>query len=136
LSRGTYAALIVLVTLAGLATLTRALRVRWPVAMDKAGDGLWATLVFLVISFVLPGVALRWRALLALGIACAVEFSQLYRAPWIDGIRSHFLGRLFLGMGFDAFDLISYSVGVALGVALCVVASATASAARSRSARG
>src|SRR5206468_316943 len=96
LSRGTYAALIVLVTLAGLATLTHDLRGHWPVAMDKAGDALWATLVFLVISFVFPGVASRWRALLALGIAFAVEFSQLYRAPWIDGIRSHFLGRLFL----------------------------------------
>jgi hypothetical protein len=53
-----------------------------------------------------------------LGAGSRSRISQLYRAPGIDGIAAGFIGRLFLGMGFDAFDLISYSAGVGLGCAV------------------
>jgi hypothetical protein len=114
--RRVYAGLIILITLAGLLTL--ATRSRWPALGDKAGDALWAMLVFLVISFVWPHIAGRRRALIALTISCMVEFSQLYHAPWIDRVRGHFIGRLFLGVGFDWLDLISYAAGIGLALAI------------------
>jgi hypothetical protein len=78
------------------------------------GDALWAALVFWV-------VALCWRrgltihvAAAALAIACAVEVSQLYHAPWLDAIRATRIGALLLGSGFLWSDLVCYCAGTAL----------------------
>lgn len=53
-------------------------------------------------------------ALLALGIAWAVEFSQIYHAPWIDAVRSTRLGRLALGFTFNWPDLLAYAAGIGI----------------------
>ena len=68
-------------------------------------------------------VALRSRptwqvAACALLFSFAIEFSQLYQAPWINEIRHTRIGGLVLGFGFKASDLACYSVGVCVGV-LC-----------------
>jgi hypothetical protein len=46
------------------------------------------------------------------------EFSQLYHAPWIDSIRSTFIGHIILGSGFMWFDFAAYAIGIFIGV-LC-----------------
>jgi len=46
----------------------------------------------------------------------AIEFSQLYKAPWIDKLRHTLFGRLVLGDTFLWGDLLSYTVGIAIGV--------------------
>lgn len=78
------------------------------------GDALWA----MMIVFGLGMVATRMRtwqlALWSLLICFAVEFSQLYQAPWIVELRSHALGHLVLGSFFGWFDLIAYAAGVAV----------------------
>lgn len=51
----------------------------------------------------------------AIFFAWAVEFSQLYHADWIDGIRRTRLGHLVLGFTFNAPDLVAYAVGIAVG---------------------
>lgn len=83
-----------------------------------AGDTLWALAVYWSFSFIWtkksPAVIAAWSLL----TAYAVEFSQLYHAPWIDRIRHTTLGGLLLGFTFLWSDLICYTVGVALGVAL------------------
>jgi hypothetical protein len=79
-----------------------------------AGDTLWATLVFWCLAFVRPRAPARSLALAALGIAFAVELSQLYKAPWIDAVRATRLGALVLGQGFLWSDLACYIAGVAL----------------------
>ena len=83
-----------------------------------AGDALWATMVFWFL-------ALAWRragtgrlAASAIVIAFAVEFSQLYRATWIDSIRETQIGALALGSGFLWSDLVCYAVGVCIAVVL------------------
>lgn len=79
------------------------------------GDALWALVVFLGCGFVFrrrPPAQIAW---LAVGLAWAVEFSQLYHAPWLDGIRSTPLGRLALGATFNSPDLLAYLVGIAGG---------------------
>ena len=83
-----------------------------------AGDTLWALLVSLVVSAVTPDLQLRYRAAIALVVSCLVELSQLYHAPWIDGIRATKLGGLVLGFGFLWSDLACYAVGVGLGMSL------------------
>lgn len=55
------------------------------------------------------------QAGISLVLAFAVEVSQLYHAPWIDGIRSTTLGGLVLGFGFLWSDLVCYLVGIAAG---------------------
>lgn len=89
-----------------------------PFLAEYAGDTLWALLVFLGISALRPDARLPLRGAAALGIAFVVEISQLYHAPWIDGIRGTKLGGVILGYGFLWTDLVCYAVGVGLGVFL------------------
>lgn len=79
------------------------------------GDALWALAVFLGVGWVFRQSSTGRVALAAVGCAWGVEFLQLYHAPWIDGIRATRLGRLVLGMTFNAPDLLAYLAGIALG---------------------
>jgi hypothetical protein len=80
------------------------------------GDALWTIMVFAALGVLLPRMTTLRLATLALVISFAVEFSQLYQAPWINSIRGTFLGHLVLGSGFGWGDLLAYTVGAALGV--------------------
>ncbi len=79
------------------------------------GDALWALLMFLGFRCVLIRASILRVTLVALAFCFAVEFSQLYHAPWIDSIRNTRFGALALGSIFNAPDLIAYAVGVAVG---------------------
>ena len=83
-----------------------------------AGDALWATLMYWCVALVRPRAGAWTLGLTALGIAYAVEVSQLYRAPWIDQVRTTRLGALALGQGFLWSDLACYAMGVLLAVAV------------------
>jgi hypothetical protein len=110
-----YLLLAILTMLVGLAS--RRFRQHLPTFIGEySGDVLWALMLFLVASFVLAGRPLFQRCIISLVLAFAVEVSQLYHAPWIDGIRSTTLGGLVLGFGFLWSDLVCYMVGVAAGV--------------------
>lgn len=85
-----------------------------------AGDTLWALLAFWLMRALAPASRVLDSALIALGFSFFIELSQLYHAPWIDGIRATMLGGLVLGYGFKFSDLACYSVGVCLGYALTV----------------
>ena len=87
-----------------------------PALSNYGGDALWALMVFLGIGFLLPKSSTGTVALLALAFAWGVEFSQLYRAPWIDAIRETIPGRLVLGNTFHWIDLFAYALGIAVGV--------------------
>lgn len=79
------------------------------------GDALWALLVFLGFGFLLPWLSSRGVAGLALAFACAIELSQLYRAPWFDTLRRNRFGALVLGDTFAWADIAAYTVGIAFG---------------------
>lgn len=81
-----------------------------------AGDGLWALMVFLGLGFLFPSARTAVLAGSALGIAFAVEFSQLCEADWLNRIRATRAGALVLGKGWVATDLLCYAVGVGIGV--------------------
>ena len=83
-----------------------------------AGDTLWAAMVFWGLALVRPGSRTLVLGAAAAGIAFADEFSQLYRAPWIDALRASRPGALALGQGFLWSDLACYTTGVALAAAI------------------
>jgi len=75
-------------------------------------------MVFWGFGFVSPRTRASWVALAAIAFCFAIELLQLYQAPWIDAVRATTPGRLVLGQGFHAFDLVCYVIGFGLAAAL------------------
>ncbi len=80
------------------------------------GDILWATMVYFIIRFLFISKKMKFIVLISLLFCYAIEFSQLYKAPWIDNLRHTLFGRLVLGETFLWGDLLSYTVGIIIGV--------------------
>lgn len=83
-----------------------------------AGDSLWGLMVFVGMGFLFPRWTIPRVSIAALLFCYADEVSQLYHAPWIDGLRHTRLGALILGFAFLWSDLLCYTVGVGLGALL------------------
>jgi hypothetical protein len=111
--RGLYAIAILLVVVSGL--LSRRHPGLFPLSLGKyPGDALWAVMIFLGFGFLFPAMPTVRIGLAAVAFSCAIEFAQIYRAPWIDSIRATTLGHLILGSGFSWMDIAAYSVGILL----------------------
>ena len=82
---------------------------------EYAGDTLWALMLFLLVSTLIPGRSVFSRAIISLALSFLVEISQLYHAAWIDSIRNTTLGGLVLGFGFLWTDLVCYTLGISIG---------------------
>ena len=82
---------------------------------EYAGDTLWALMLSLLVSALLAGRTVTYRATISVVLAFLVEISQLYHAPWIDSIRNTTLGGLVLGFAFLWTDLVCYTVGIIIG---------------------
>jgi len=115
--RGLYLVWIALVIAAGLASRSPWLGLPWFWA-KYSGDALWALLVFFAFAWLWPAVRTASIAILAFSFSCAVEFSQLYHAPWLDAIRQTWFGRLALGDTFAWADMLAYLAGIACGAGL------------------
>lgn len=100
----------------GLGLLVRAKWLCLPHVVSKySGDMLWSVMVLMAIGFCFPRARVSKIASAALAVSFAVEFSQLYHAPWIDAIRGTQLGTLAPGNTFAWPDLVAYTAGVLLG---------------------
>ena len=82
------------------------------------GDALWAWVVLLCVAWVRPAITRGRLEGVSLVVAFAIEFLQLYQAPWMQALRANKLAYLVLGNGFDPLDLLAYVVGIALGAAV------------------
>ncbi|QEM13573.1 DUF2809 domain-containing protein [Mucilaginibacter rubeus] len=80
------------------------------------GDILWASMVYFIMRFLFINKPVRFNVIAALIFCFAIEFSQLYKAPWINDLRHTLFGRLVLGEGFLWSDLLCYVIGVGIGV--------------------
>ncbi len=80
------------------------------------GDILWATMVYFGFRFLFISKSIMYVVAASLLFCYAIEFSQLYQAPWINNIRHTVIGALVLGEVFCWGDMLSYTVGVAIGV--------------------
>ena len=116
-ARWRYAGAVAVTIVAGLASRRYAAYLPWWLAKN-AGDALYATMVFWGFGFLAPRATTSRVALAAVAFCFAIELTQLYQAPWIDAVRATTPGRLVLGQGFHAFDLVCYVAGVGLGMAL------------------
>lgn len=112
-----YAVAVAVTIAAGLGSRAVAAHLPWWLAKN-AGDALYATMVFFALGCAWPAMTTRRAAVIALAFSCAIEASQAYHAPWLDAVRATLPGRLVLGQGFHAFDLVCYAIGVAIGVAI------------------
>ena len=79
------------------------------------GDALWALLVLLAWSALVPRWKVSGRVVAALATAFAVEFGQLWRPAWLEQVRHTRLGALALGSTFNPPDLLAYAAGIGLG---------------------
>jgi hypothetical protein len=82
------------------------------------GDILWATMVYFIMRFLFIVKSVKFNVITALIFCFAIEFSQLYKAPWINELRHTLFGRLVLGEGFLWSDLLCYVVGVGIGLGI------------------
>jgi hypothetical protein len=113
-SRPLYALVAVLVV--GIGLLWRSGQLPLSSFIAKyGGDALWALLVFCLFGFIFRRISTARLFLISICFAWAIEFSQLYHAPWIDSIRSMRIGRFILGTTFNLPDLLAYLIGVAIG---------------------
>jgi hypothetical protein len=89
-----------------------------PIVAKYGGDALWALMVFFLVRVANPRLSQRANCAVALALCWLIEFSQLYRAPWIESIRHTRLGHLVLGSTFNPPDLLAYAGGVGVGALL------------------
>jgi hypothetical protein len=82
------------------------------------GDILWALMVYFIVRFLFIRKPVKFIVIVGLLFCYAIEFSQLYQAPWINELRHTLFGRLVLGAGFLWSDLLCYTVGVGIGIAV------------------
>lgn len=83
-----------------------------PLLYKAVPDALWATMVALLFAILLPKQPTQKLALYALLFSVGIEFSQLYQADWINGLRRTTLGALVLGSGFAWLDMLYYLFGI------------------------
>lgn len=81
------------------------------------GVVLWATLVYFLVLWVRPRLAVARAALLCLGISFAVELFQLTPVPRAL-YELHAAFALVFGTTFHAWDLPAYAAGTLLGAAI------------------
>ena len=116
-SRWLIVILALLVIAVGLAS--RRGLVQFPAVLGNyPGDALWAWVVLLCVAWVRPAITRGRLVGVSLVVAFAIEFLQLYQAPWMQALRANKLAYLVLGNGFDPLDLLAYLVGIALGAAV------------------
>ena len=87
---------------------------------DYFGDFLYQIFLILLIVFMFPELSpakTTWGVFI---FNCIIEFSQLWKPPFLQGIRTTLFGRLFLGSGFAWEDFIGYILGCILGWILVV----------------
>ncbi|WP_114940927.1 DUF2809 domain-containing protein [Mucilaginibacter endophyticus] len=82
------------------------------------GDILWASMIYFIMRFLFINKPVRFNVIASLIFCFAIEFSQLYKAPWINDLRRTLFGRLVLGEGFLWSDLLCYVIGIGMGVVI------------------
>jgi len=76
------------------------------------GDILWALMVYFIVRFLFINAAIKPIIIGALLFCYSIEFSQLYKAHWINSLRHTLFGWLVLGEGFLWSDLLCYTIGM------------------------
>ena len=106
--------LVILTIAAGLATRFAHLGLP-PIIVKYGASGLWALVIYWIVSTILPSCRITSVAIIAAVIATAVEFAKLIHYPPLDAFRLTLPGILLLGRFFSPWDLVAYYVAILLG---------------------
>jgi uncharacterized protein DUF2809 len=79
-----------------------------------AGDVAWGALFYLLICAVGPKLSSAFAWLAAVLTTEFIELSQLYHAPWLEGLRATRAGALLLGRVFLWSDVACVALGASL----------------------
>ena len=85
---------------------------------EYPGDALWAIGVYLGLALLKPKIAISRLALYALIVSYLDEFSQLIQLPGHNHVRQTTVGHLILSTVFSWYDLLAYTVGIAIAIIL------------------
>lgn len=75
------------------------------------GDVLWGALFFELAALAWPSAASLRLWVVATVTTEVIELSQLYQAPWAQGLRATRVGGLLLGHDFSWSDVVGVAVG-------------------------
>ncbi|MCZ6634576.1 MAG: DUF2809 domain-containing protein [bacterium] len=82
---------------------------------DYAGGVLYEVFWCLVLLWLMPGTRPCRIAVGVFGVTSLLEVLQLWHPPFLEALRSSFLGQAVLGTSFDTWDFVFYGIGCALG---------------------
>ena len=82
------------------------------------GGVFYEIFLILVVTFLMPNVRTWLVAFFVFLGTSVLEFLQLWHPPFLEYLRSHFIGTTILGVGFDPWDFLYYFIGSALGALL------------------
>jgi Protein of unknown function (DUF2809) len=86
-----------------------------PVVVKYGGSMLWASMIYWIVSTLLPSLGLPAVALLTGAITTAVEFLKLQHSPRLDAFRLTLPGVLLLGRFFSFWDILAYWFAISIG---------------------
>lgn len=109
---------IIYFIITGLIIILGLLSRKYSIVPLWVGDVLWATMIYFILRFFYVQSTIRNIAVVSIIICYAIEFSQLYKAEWINNLRHTFFGRMVLGETFLWGDLVSYTAGILIGVVI------------------
>jgi hypothetical protein len=92
-----------------------------PFLVKYGGSALWAIMIYWLASSALPATRAPASALLAGGVATAVECFKLYHAPALDDFRHTVAGAVLLGRIFSFVDILVYWLAIAIAASLDVL---------------
>lgn len=90
---------------------------------DSLGGALYEIFWCLVICFFFPKAKPIMIALTVLLATCSLEILQLWHPPFLELLRSYFIGRIILGASFNWLDFPYYLAGSFIGYLFILVLS-------------
>ncbi len=81
---------------------------------NSLGDVIYVIFWSLLFSLVFPNTNPRKIAIIVFLITSLIEIMQLWHPPFLELIRSNFIGRSFLGTSFCWLDFFHYFIGLIL----------------------
>ncbi|RUM21366.1 DUF2809 domain-containing protein [Rhizobium vallis] len=109
-----FAALLLVIVL-GLALRRFGYAVDLPFIVVKyGGSALWGAMVYLLLALFFGRLRPTAIAVMALVVAISVELFRLYHTPWLDAFRLTTAGALLLGRIFSLWNMLAYTIGIAM----------------------